>query len=79
MVTKNSINGQGNVLVSEKCRKHLFGEEFPIGKTISIVNDENKEFTFTVGGVFADLPENSSFRIDILSHFDNFLADVESE
>ena len=40
---------------------------------ISIVNDENKEFTFTVGGVFTDLPENSSFRIDILSHFDNFL------
>ena len=23
--------------------------------------------------VFADLPENSSFRIDILTHFDNFL------
>ena len=36
------------------------------------MNDKNKEFTFTVGGVFADLPLNSSFRIDILSHFDNF-------
>ena len=35
------------------------------------MNDKNKEFTFTVGGVFADLPLNSSFRIDILSHFDN--------
>ena len=45
----------------------------PIGKTISIVNDKNKEFTYTVGAVFDDLPENSSFRIDILTHFDNFM------
>ena len=70
---KNSITGQGNVLISAEMSKTLFGEEFPVGKMISIVNDENKEYTFTVGGVFADLPENSSFRIDILSHFDNFL------
>ena len=70
---KTSITGQGNVLVSETMSKTLFGNEFPTGKTISIVNDQNKEFTFTVGGVFKDLPENSSFRIDILSHYDNFL------
>ncbi len=70
---KTSITGQGNVLVSETMSKTLFGNEFPTGKTISIVNDQNKEFTFTVGGVFKDLPENSSFRIDILAHYDNFL------
>ncbi len=70
---KKVLTGQGNVLVSETMSKTLFGDEFPVGKTISIVNDQNKEFTFTVGGVFTDLPENSSFRIDILSHFDNFL------
>ena len=51
----------------------LFGSEYPIGKVISVVDNKNKEHTFTVGAVFADLPENSSFRIDILSHFDNFL------
>ena len=70
---KASISGQGNVLISETMSKTLFGDEFPVGKTISIVNDQNKEFTFTVGGVFTDMPENSSFRIDVLSHFDNFL------
>jgi putative ABC transport system permease protein len=68
-----SINSQGNVLVSESMSKTLFGNEFPVGKAISIVNDQNKEYAFTVGGVFTDLPENSSFRIDILSHFDNFM------
>jgi ABC-type transport system, involved in lipoprotein release, permease component len=50
----------------------LFGKDYPIGKSIIIVNDKNKEFTYTVGAVFADLPQNSSFRIDILTHFDNF-------
>jgi len=70
---KKIITGQGNVLISETMSKTLFGSEYPVGKTISIVNDQNKEFTFTVGGVFADMPDNSSFRIDILSHFDNFL------
>jgi putative ABC transport system permease protein len=69
---KKSIENQANVLVSRTMASRLFGAEYPIGKTISIVNDKNKEFTFTVGAVFADLPLNSSFRIDIISHFDNF-------
>lgn len=70
---KASISGQGNVLISETMSKSLFGDEFPVGKAVTIVNDQNKEFTFTVGGIFSDMPENSSFRIDVLSHFDNFL------
>jgi putative ABC transport system permease protein len=70
---KASISGQGNVLISETMSKTLFGNEFPVGKAVTIVNDQNKEFTFTVGGIFTDMPENSSFRIDVLSHFDNFL------
>lgn len=69
---KKSIENQANILVSKTMASRLFGKEYPIGKSLAIVNDKNKEFTFTVGGVFADLPLNSSFRIDILSHFDNF-------
>ncbi|MRR21399.1 ABC transporter permease [bacterium] len=68
-----SVSGQGNVILSQSMAKRLFGDESPQGRTISIVNDKNAEFTYTVAGVFADLPENSSFRIDILSHIDNFL------
>ena len=70
---KKSIENQGSVLLSEKMANTLFGKEFPIGKTISIVNDNDREFTYTVGAVYRDLPENSSFRIDILTHLDNFL------
>jgi putative ABC transport system permease protein len=68
-----SIQNQANVIISQTMAKRLFGDVYPVGKSISIVNDRSKEFTYTVGAVFADFPENSSFRVDVLSHFDNFL------
>ena len=74
-----SIESQNNVLISRKMASTLFGEEYPIGKTISVVNDNNKEFSYSVGAVYEDLPENSSFRIDIMSHFDNFLLMWEAK
>ena len=73
MGSSESLDQQGNVLLSRKMAATLFGKEYPVGKSISIINDNQKEFTYTVSGVFEDLPDNSSFRIDILTHFDNFL------
>jgi ABC-type antimicrobial peptide transport system permease subunit len=70
---KKSIENHGNVLISRKMASTLFGSEYAIGKAISVVDGKNMEHTFTVGAIFEDLPENSSFRIDILTHFDNFL------
>jgi len=70
---KKSIESQGNVLISRTMATKLFGDQNPIGKAILIINNRNMEFAFTVSAVFADLPQNSSFRIDIFSHFDNFL------
>ena len=68
-----SIESQGNVFVSETMARKLFGDEYPIGKNILLFNEENKEFIYKVSAVFRDLPENSSFSIDILLHFDNYL------
>jgi len=68
-----SIDDHGSVLISSSMAETLYGDELAIGKTLTLMNEENKEFTYTVGAVFEDLPENSSFRIDIISHFDNFL------
>lgn len=70
---KKSLGNQANVLISRKMASTLFGNDYPVGKSFSIVNDRNKEYAYTVGAVFEDLPENNSFRIDILTHFDNFM------
>ena len=61
------------MLLSETMAHTLFGNENPLGKVISIYNDQGNEFTYTISAVFADFPENSSFRIDLLLHYDNFL------
>jgi ABC-type antimicrobial peptide transport system permease subunit len=68
-----SIDDHGSVLISRSMAETLYGKEYPVGKTLALMNEENEEFTYTVGAVFEDLPANSSFRIDIISHFDNFL------
>jgi len=68
-----SFPGTGDVFVSRTMANTLFGNENPVGRAITVFNDQSREFTYTVSAVFEDLPENSSFRIDILSHYDNFL------
>ena len=68
-----SIDDHGSVLISRSMAETLYGVEHPVGKTLALMNEQNKEFTYTVGAVFEDLPENSSFRLDVISHFDNFL------
>jgi ABC-type antimicrobial peptide transport system permease subunit len=68
-----SVDDHGSVLISRSMAETLYGDELAIGKTLTLMNEENKEFTYTVGAVFEDLPENSSFRVGIISHFDNFL------
>jgi putative ABC transport system permease protein len=63
-----------NVLISESMATALYGNEEAIGKSVSIFNDANEEYTYTVAAVFKDLQQNSSFMIDILTHIDNFLS-----
>jgi putative ABC transport system permease protein len=70
---KKSIESQGNVIISSTMANRLYGNDFPLGKALTIVNDRNVEFSYIVTGVFEELPQNSSFRIDILTHFDNFM------
>jgi len=65
---------QNSVLVSEELAEVLYGGADPLGKPVSIFNDENEEFTFTIGAVFRDLPQNSSFQMQVLTHIDNFLG-----
>jgi len=71
---KQALLDPNQVLISEEMATALYGKEEPIGQAITIYNDDNQEFTYTIGAVFMDLPQNSSFRIDILSHMENFLT-----
>ncbi len=71
---RQSLDNTNYVLVSEEMADVLYGDEGAVGKPISIFNDSNEEFIYTIGGVFQDLPQNSSFRIDILTNIENYLT-----
>jgi len=51
-----------SIVLTASIAKQLFGDETPIGKTIS----DDKQRDYYVTGVIADMPENSSIRFDIL-------------
>jgi len=50
-----------NIAVSKSLSRKIFGNENPLGRTISI-----DTYAFTISHVFNDLPINSSVRFDIL-------------
>jgi putative ABC transport system permease protein len=73
--TINIISGEGKsaleepykLLLSEHEVRKIFGDENAIGKQITV----DKEYAFTVAGIFSDFPENSHLSINALSSFKN--------
>jgi ABC-type antimicrobial peptide transport system permease subunit len=53
-----SLDDPSTLLLAQTAAKALFGNEDPVGKTIKIDN----RLPFTVGGVYADLPFNTTFH-----------------
>jgi putative ABC transport system permease protein len=66
--TSESLKDPSTLLLAQSSAMALFGKENPIGKIIRIDN----RLPFTVGGVYADLPYNTSFHnIQLLLPWDN--------
>ncbi|AHW61751.1 hypothetical protein FH5T_07540 [Draconibacterium orientale] len=55
-----------SAVITESVAKKLFGDENPLGKTI-----KEEFFTATVTAVMQDLPENSSFKAELLLNSEN--------
>ena len=70
---KNALLEKGNVLISESLAEVFYGKEDPIGKVISIINDNDQEYTYVVAGIYKDVPLNCSFRHEIITQFDNYI------
>ena len=77
--TLNMISGdkelpgeKNKILISKQMKNKLFGNEDPIGKVLSVIDQENTEHTFIVGGVFSEYPRNTSFFFDALTSMENY-------
>ncbi len=64
------------VVISEQMAKKLFQTTDVIGKTVEWVHDEYGG-TYTVSGVFKELPDNSTAQFDAVFNIDVFLAQNE--
>lgn len=56
-----------------------FGQEFASGKELTIFFSNEKTLEVTVGGVFNDIPANSSFRFELLISQDDYLRTLKSD
>lgn len=58
-----------SVVISESMAKKYFHDEDPVGKVLEYKGYPGDELSFTVTGVFKDLPANTHFSFDFLASF----------
>ncbi|MFD2520764.1 ABC transporter permease [Emticicia soli] len=68
---KNPIPDNNAIVISEALATKLFGNNDPVGKSVSI--DDMRPFTVT--GVFADVPSNSTLQFDFILPIGAFVKD----
>ncbi|WP_282032106.1 ABC transporter permease [Winogradskyella eximia] len=66
--TKNPITSESSVAMTEQAAKRIFGDENPIGQTVTILRDE-EEVPFNVTAIVEDFPDTSSIGFDIVLNF----------
>jgi len=68
------LSDRNALLISEEMAQKFFGEESPVGKTLSLYADlEAQRKTMTISGVFKNTPKNSSIQFQFLTHLENQL------
>lgn len=65
----SDLKEPNKAFISSSMAKKYFGDENPVGKTISL----DQKMNFTVAGVFADVPPNSHVKFNFLFSFQNIL------
>jgi len=68
----SNFENQKSIFISDALARKLFADEDPINKTL-ILNMRNTELEVFVGGVFEQLPLNSTFYTDALMRMENYL------
>ena len=65
---ENPITSESSVAMTEMASKRMFGDENPIGQTITILRD-GEEVPFTVSAIIKDFPITSSIGFDVVLNF----------
>jgi len=66
------FNYPDQIVISEEASLKYFGNENPIGKEVRLVDEFQREKSFTVGAVTETIPENTSILFDVMIPIGNF-------
>jgi len=69
------LKSPGNAFISRTASNKYFGNENPLGKTISI----DKKDDYQIVGIFEDIPENSHLKFDIILPWQKLAAKFGAE
>ncbi|WP_299314724.1 ABC transporter permease [uncultured Aquimarina sp.] len=65
---QNPITSESSIVITEKVAKRIFGEENPIGQTVTVLRDE-EQVPFNVTAIVKDFPDTSSMGFDVALNF----------
>jgi ABC-type antimicrobial peptide transport system permease subunit len=68
---ENAFRDRNSIVLTEKTAAKYFRDEDPIGKTIQF----NNQVDLQVTGVLRDIPANSSFQFDLLTHPAHYMGE----
>jgi putative ABC transport system permease protein len=69
----NSFKDKGNTIITEKFAETYFGDEDPIGKIVTVYNDQGIGKNYIVSGIFNELPRNNTFYFQIFVLYENYI------
>jgi putative ABC transport system permease protein len=72
---KSVLSEPRSMIISESVARRYFGEESPVGQTISLRAWSRGDYT--ISGVFEDLPGNSHLQFDFLMPLEDLLIDSQ--
>jgi putative ABC transport system permease protein len=62
---KNALKDPGSIVISESIAEKYFGEENPIGNTITY----NNQYVFIISGVIEDVPQNTFLKCNLIAPY----------
>jgi putative ABC transport system permease protein len=74
-----ALRDSGNVVLSRREALRLYGTDNPVGRTISLIDEDGQTADHRLTGVFADLPRNSHMRLSMLVRFDRATLPVSEQ
>ena len=71
---RGAMSDMSSVIISERMARQFFDSDDCVGETL-VMNDGEKQESFTVAGVFRDVPGQSSLQFDFVMPFSKFMAE----